>query len=140
MTLEEVKEKLTELLPWVHNERYICPEESYKKFIEYHEALVMALQELDRIATKENRKMKEHWVYRCDPDKNVECEKGIGCCMQGGPCYCTLDKEYAMLNAQGNLIVEDWFCTPENEENPHGAQEEIPLHDAGNFNEERAMS
>ena len=34
-------------------------------------------------------------LYRCDPDKNVECEK-THCFINGGPCEKTDNKEYEM--------------------------------------------
>ena len=36
-------------------------------------------------------------VYNCDPTKNAGCSK-TSCYMNGGPCYQTLYKEFAMEN------------------------------------------
>ena len=46
---------------------------------------------------------KNSMVYLCDVAKNKDCPK-TNCINNGGPCYCTLDKEFAVKNEDGQLI------------------------------------
>lgn len=48
MTHEEMMTALTELLPWVHNERFIVNPDEATKFIRYEEALQNALVSLEQ--------------------------------------------------------------------------------------------
>lgn len=37
--------------------------------------------------------MEKEKIYKCDPNKNVNCEKR-SCYINGGECYMTTDKKY----------------------------------------------
>lgn len=37
--------------------------------------------------------------YKCNPEKNTECEK-TNCYINGGDCECTTHKEYAVEDEQ----------------------------------------
>ena len=64
--------------------------------------------------------------YVCNYVLNRKCNKKF-CAKKGGPCMATLDKEYAMLDGNGNPVIADeaamdeaadqWF---HKEEKKHG--------------------
>ena len=48
-------------------------------------------------------KKKSETLYICDPKKNVTCTKE-GCYINGGPCFCTSNKEYAETDKNEDSI------------------------------------
>lgn len=65
--------------------------------------------------------MKERTVYMCNPKKNTECSK-TNCAYggHGGPCLRTLNREYAVVDAEGNPVV----AAPEDRDAPEEAWKE----------------
>ena len=47
-------------------------------------------------------------LYYCDPMKNSNCPK-TSCYMHGGPCECTTQEEFAMLDHKDDpMIAPEW--------------------------------
>lgn len=56
-------------------------------------------------------------LYRCDPAKNVECEK-THCFINGGPCEKTDNKEYEMENEIRYYLNQIKACMEPNDDYP----------------------
>ena len=54
------------------------------------------------------------YLYLCD--RTMFCKDEPGCSSEGGPCYCTTDKNHAQLQKNGDPIVIDLKCDDIEEE------------------------
>ena len=55
------------------------------------------------------------YLYLCDR-AIMDCKDSPGCSNEGGPCYCTTDKNHAQLQKNGNPIIIDFRCDDIEEE------------------------
>lgn len=49
----------------------------------------------------------EQQLFLCDPNKRSKCNNSPGCFMNGGECRLTQYKEYAMIDENGNAIMNE---------------------------------
>jgi hypothetical protein len=49
-------------------------------------------------------KAAQNFMFKCDPEKNIECKK-TGCYLNGGPCKYTRYMKYAKDPSKVTLII-----------------------------------
>ena len=59
-----------------------------------------------------NENDKPIMAYKCDPDRNKTCPRDR-CYLNGGPCQSTFDKDHALRDYAGRIVVQEFILSKE---------------------------